>query len=30
MFGTYVMYLVIGIDDNDYDEGESRDEDYHE
>ena len=30
MYGTYVMYLVIGIDDNDYDEGESSDEDYHE
>ena len=31
MFGTYVMYLAIGSDDdNDYDEGESSDEDYYE
>ena len=31
MFGTYVMYLVIGRDDdNDYDEGEFSDEDYYE
>ena len=30
MFGTYVMYLNIGKDDdNDYDDGESSNEDYH-
>ena len=30
MFGTYVMYLYIGRDDdNDYDDGESSNEDYH-
>ena len=30
MFGTYVVYLYIGRDDdNDYDDGESSNEDYH-
>ena len=30
MFGTYVMYLNFGKDDdNDYDDGESSNEDYH-
>ena len=30
MFGTYVMYLDIGRDnDNDYDNGESSNEDYY-
>ena len=29
-FGTYVMYLDIGIDDDDYyDDGESNNEDYY-
>ena len=30
MFGTYAMYLDIGRDDDDdYDDGESSNEDYH-
>ena len=29
MFGTYVMYLDIGRDDDDYDDGESCNEDYY-